>query len=253
MHRIAAFALVTVGLVSFAASAPAQTYPDRLIKIPQTAGGPTDLLARTIAQRLQAAFGTSVIAENRGGAGGAIAAKAVAVAEPDGYTLLMGNTSTLVHIPILSRSAGYDPAKAFAPVARLAVSHQVFFVHQVSLLSLTNLLPLAKVGKIRVLAATSPQRFPELPDVPTIIESGFPDFTVPAFFGVVAPAGTPPAIVERLNVVINRELRTPEMQRTIANMGAERGTGSAAEFSAFIAAERDKWSAVAASAGIKID
>src|SRR5215470_318810 len=111
--------------------AQAETYPDRLIKIivPQTAGGPTDMLARLTAQRLQVALGQNVIAENRGGAGGAIAAKAVAAAEPDGYTLLLGNTSVLVHIPLLSRTAGYDPGKAFAPVARLAVSYQVVFVH----------------------------------------------------------------------------------------------------------------------------
>jgi tripartite-type tricarboxylate transporter receptor subunit TctC len=317
-------ALMGAGLAAAARPAVgAEPYPDRLIKIivPQTAGGPTDLLARVTAQRLQVAFGQSVIAENRGGAGGVIAAKAVAAAEPDGYTLLLGNTSVLVHIPILSRSAGYDPAKAFAPVARLAVSYQVIFVHpsvpvksiaelvdyakahpgklnyssagvgntlhlafellkyragidithvpynsgaealhavlggqvQMSLVSLTGLLPLFQEGKLRPLAATSPQRFAELPNVPTMIESGFPDFTVPAVFGVVAPAATPPAIVEKLNATINRELASPEMRQTLSNMGAERGVGSPQDFAAFLAAERVKWNAVAKAAGISID
>jgi tripartite-type tricarboxylate transporter receptor subunit TctC len=325
MHRRSFLAaLAGAGLAAAASdTVRAQPYPDRLIKIivPQTAGGPTDLLARVTAQRLQLALGQTVIAENRGGAGGVIAAKAVAAAEPDGYTLLLGNTSVLVHIPILSRSAGYDPAKAFAPVAHLAVSYQVIFVHpsvpaksigelidyakanpgklnyssagigntlhlafellkykagidithvpynsgaealsavlggqvQMSLVSLTGLVPLFQEGKLRPLAATSPKRFAELPDVPTMIESGFPDFTVPAVFGVVAPAATPAAVVDKLNVTINHELASAEMQRTLTNMGAERGVGSPQQFAAFLAAERVKWSAVAKAANIRID
>ncbi len=324
-RRILLAALYAALVSALAAPAPvhAQTYPDRLIKmiVPQTAGGPTDLLARVTAQRLQAALGQNVIAENRGGAGGAIAAKAVAAAEPDGHTLLLGNTSVLVHIPILSHSAGYDPVKAFAPVARLAVTYQVIFVHpsvpaksiheliayakanpgklnyssagvgntlhlafellrfkagidithvpynsgaealravlggqvHMSLVSLTGLVPLFQEGKLRPLAATSPKRFAELPDVPTMIESGFPDFTVPAVFGVVAPAATPTTIVDKLNATINRELVSPEMDKTLTNMGAERGSGSPQDFAAFLAAERAKWDAVAKSANIRID
>jgi tripartite-type tricarboxylate transporter receptor subunit TctC len=304
-------------------AAQAQSYPDRLVRIivPQSPGGPTDLLARATAQRLQGAFGQSVIAENRGGAGGAIAAKLVASADPDGYTLLLGNTSVLVHIPLLFRSAGYDPEKAFAPVARLSTSYQVIFVHpsvpvksiaefiayakanpgklnyasagvgntlhlagellktragidmvhvpfnsggealravlggqvQMSLVNLTGLQPLFDEGKLVPLATTSPQRFKELPDVPTMIESGFPDFTVPAMFGVVAPAATPRAIIDRLNAAINRELATSEMQKVIARMGAEAGSGSPQDFADFINAERRKWEAVVTTAKIRID
>ena len=138
--------------------AQAETYPDRLIKIivPQTAGGPTDMLARLTAQRLQVALGQNVIAENRGGAGGVIAAKAVAAAEPDGYTLLLGNTSVLVHIPLLSRNAGYDPDKAFAAVGRLAVTYQVVFVHpSVPATSIGELIEYAKAnpGKLNYSSA----------------------------------------------------------------------------------------------------
>jgi len=112
--------LTAIGLMTGAASA--QSYPDRLVKIivPQGPGGPTDLLARVAAQRLQTAYGQNVIIENRGGAGGVIAAKAAGSAEGDGYTLFMGNTSVLVLIPILSKTASYDPTKLFRPVARLA-------------------------------------------------------------------------------------------------------------------------------------
>src|SRR5262245_47227057 len=124
------FAVLTaLGLMISAAAA--QTYPDRLIRIivPQGPGGPTDLLARVAAQRLQVVLKQNVIIENRGGAGGVIAAKAAGSAEPDGYTLFMGNTSVLVLIPILSKSANYDPAKLFVPVVRIAESYQVLVVH----------------------------------------------------------------------------------------------------------------------------
>ena len=204
-------------------------------------------------------LGQNVIIENRGGAGGVIAAKAAGSAEPDGYTLFIGNTSVLVQIPILSQTAGYDPAKLFAPVARLAESYQVLFVHpslpvktmaelvayakanpgklnyssagigntihlagelfnhsaginivhvpynsgaeattavlggqvQMTFVNITGLPPLIADGKLRALAVTSPKRLAALPDVPTMIESGYPDFMVRAFFGVVAPAATP--------------------------------------------------------------
>jgi tripartite-type tricarboxylate transporter receptor subunit TctC len=318
-----ALLLAACAVIAGMTGALAQSYPDRLVRIivPQSPGGPTDLLARSIAQRMQRAFGQSVIAENRGCAGGAIAAKAVASADPDGYTLLLGNTSVLVHVPLLFRNAGYDPEKAFAPVARLSTSYQVIFVHpslpvrtiqefiayakanpgrlnfssagvgntlhlagellkaragidivhvpynsgaealravlggqvQMSLVSLAGLLPLFQEGKLRPLATTSPARFKELPEVPTMIESGFPDFTVPAMFGVVAPAGTPRPIVDKLNATINQELASPEMQKVLANQGAERGSGSPQDFAEFIAAERRKWGAVVAAAKLKID
>jgi tripartite-type tricarboxylate transporter receptor subunit TctC len=122
-----------------------------------------------------------------------------------------------------------------------------------SMVNLTGLIPLFKEGKLRPLATTSPQRFKELPDIPTMIESGFPDFTVPAMFGVVAPAATPRTIVDKLNATINGELASPEMQKVIARMGAEAGSGSPQDFADFIAAERRKWQAVIAAAKIRVD
>ena len=98
--------------------ARAQSYPSKVIKM-VVPGGPTDVLARLVAERMAAALGQSVIIDNRGGAGGAIAAKAVAGADPDGYTLLFGNTATLANIPAVSKSAGYDPVRNFAAVAKV--------------------------------------------------------------------------------------------------------------------------------------
>jgi tripartite-type tricarboxylate transporter receptor subunit TctC len=316
------FAILTAfGLM--AGAALAQSYPDKLVRIlvPQGPGGPTDLLARVTAQRLQAALGQNFIIENRGGAGGVIAAKTAGSAEPDGYTLFMGNTSVLVLIPILSRSANYDPGKLFTPVARIAESYQVLVVNpslpvktvaelvayakanpnklnyssagigntihlagelfnhaagisivhvpynsgaeattavlggqvQMTFVNITGLPPLIADGKLRALAVTSPKRLAALPDVPTMLESGFPDFVVRAFFGIVAPTGTPAAIVDKLNATINAGMSSKEMQTTLDRLGAQAGTGSAADFAAFIADERRRWSAVAKAANISID
>jgi tripartite-type tricarboxylate transporter receptor subunit TctC len=312
---------IAIGLTI--ATATAQTYPDRLVRIivPQGPGGPTDLLARVAAQRLQAVLHQNFIIENRGGAGGVIAAKTAAGAEPDGYTLFMGNTSVLVLIPILSKSANYDPEKLFVPVARLAESYQVLVVHpslpvktvaelvayakanpnklnyssagigntihlagelfnhvagtrivhvpynsgaeatravlggqvQMTFVNITGLPPLIADGKLRALAVTGPKRMALLPDVPTMVESGFPDFVVRAFFGLAAPSGTPAPIVDKLNATINAEMSSNEVQTTLKRLGAEAGSGTAAEFAAFIAAERKRWSAVAKAANISID
>jgi tripartite-type tricarboxylate transporter receptor subunit TctC len=86
-----------------------------------------------------------------------------------------------------------------------------------------------------------------------MIESGYPDFVVRAFFGIVAPAGTPAAIVDKLNATINAEMTSNEMQTTLKRLGAEAGSGTAADFAAFIADERRRWSAVAKAANISID
>lgn len=323
MMRVRCLLAVPIAIGLTIATAAAQTYPDRLVRIivPQGPGGPTDLLARVAAQRLQAAYHQSVIIENRGGAGGVIAAKAAGSAEPDGYTLFMGNTSVLVLIPILSKTANYDPEKLFAPVARIAESYQVLVVHpslpvktvaelvayakanpnklnyssagigntihlagelfnhlagtrivhvpynsgaeattavlggqvQMTFVNITGLPPLIADGKLRALAVTSPKRLSLLPDVPTMVESGFPDFVVRAFFGLAAPFGTPAAIVDKLNGTINAEMTSNEMQTTLKRLGAEAGSGTAAEFAAFIAQERRRWSAVAKAANISID
>lgn len=111
------------GIASQSASAQG-AYPDKTIKlvVPFGPGGPTDVAARIASQILQAALGQSVVIENRPGAGGATGSRSVAMAEPDGYTLLLGTAATLGVVPVLSKSAGYDPVKSFAAVAKLTDS-----------------------------------------------------------------------------------------------------------------------------------
>jgi len=119
--------LTAIAALVMPAAAQAQSYPTRVIKLIVPAGpaGPTDLLARLLADRMSAALGQAVIVENRGGGGGVIGARAVATAEPDGYTLLFGNTATFANIPAVSRNAGYDPLKNLAPIAKVMDSYQV--------------------------------------------------------------------------------------------------------------------------------
>jgi len=130
MRNILSWCVALAVLFGAAAPAPAQNYPSKVIKlvVPAGPGGPTDVLARLIGDRMSAALGQAVIVENRPGAGGAIAAKAVAAAEPDGYTLLFGNTAALANIPAVSKSAGYD-AKSFATVAKVMDSYQILVVN----------------------------------------------------------------------------------------------------------------------------
>ena len=107
-----------------ACPANAQTYPTKPVRIVVgfAPGGPADVMARLIAPKLTAALGQSVVVDNRPGAGGTIAARAVAESEADGHTLLLGNTSTLVVSPLIYRNIGYDPLKAFSPIARIGVT-----------------------------------------------------------------------------------------------------------------------------------
>jgi len=107
-----------------ACPANAQTYPTKPVRIVVgfAPGGPADVMARLIAPKLSAALGQSVVVDNRPGAGGTIAARAVAESEADGHTLLLGNTSTLVVSPLIYRNIGYDPLKAFSPIARIGVT-----------------------------------------------------------------------------------------------------------------------------------
>ena len=119
--------------------------------------------------------------------------------------------------------------------------------------NLATVLPLISEGKLRALAVTGAKRAPELPDVPTMREGGVADYLVTSFFGVVAPAGTPPEIVRTLHSAINDGLKSAEIQAAFKRIGADASIGTTEEFAAFIAAELAKWTAVAGSAGIKVD
>ena len=323
LRSLLALTCLLVPALGAVTRAETQPYPARTIKlvVPFGPGGPTDVSARIVAQVVQSGLGPSVVIENRPGAGGAIGTKSVAIAEPDGATLLIGTSATLGVVPALMKNPGYDPIKSFAPVAKVADSTLVLVVpatlpansvqefvayakanpgrlsfasagvgNQTQLLAelfkskagldivhvpyksgaemvtailggqvqmafpdVSILIPLIREGKLKALAVTSASRHPQLPDVPTMIESGIPDYIMTFWSGVVAPAGVPAEIVNRLNTAINDGLTSASVRENLAKVGSVASPGTPQDFADFIAAETRKWSAVARMAGISLD
>jgi tripartite-type tricarboxylate transporter receptor subunit TctC len=307
-----------------AGRAAAQAYPNRPVKIviPFAPGGPTEFILRLIADRLTTALGQAFIIENRpGGAGGTVGAKSVAVAEPDGYTLLFSSPGPLVTAAAIYKNLDYDPIKSFTPIAMVIYAPQMLAVHpsmpvnslpeliayaksnpgkvafgssghgtqphllgemlkvmagvdivhvpyrgagrsvtdvvagQVQMIFETTaiLLPHIQSGKLRALAVAAEARSPLLPWVPTTAENGYPKLTASFWSGVLAPAGTPAAIVAKLNGAINEILKSKEAQDGLARLSAEARIGSPQDFAAFIASETPRWAAIANETGVKVD
>ena len=113
-----------------------------------------------------------------------------------------------------------------------------------------NAVTLAKSGKIKLLAVTTPKRLSWLPDVPTVAEAGLPGFDVVAWFGFIAPAGTPADIVARLNAEAQKALAMPSVREALTKQGFEVMGGSSQEFGQFMRAEIDKWTRVVNGAGL---
>ena len=306
------------------AAAPVRAdYPDRPIHlvVPFPAGGGADILARTIMPRVARELGTTIVVENRPGAGGNVGAEYVARAAPDGYTLLYGTNGTHAINRALYGSLAFDPVRDFAPVSRMtqiaalvvvypglpvatvgelvayakANPGKVFFasagngttshlagelfrtVAQVDVVHtpyrggalaandlmgghvammidvMPNVLPLAKGGKLRALAVTTAARVPAAPEIPTVAESGLPGFEVSAWDGVLAPAGTPPVVIDRLNAAIRTALADPEVRDALVARGAQPVPGTPEAFARHIAAESEKWAQVVKKAGAKVD
>lgn len=116
-----------------------------------------------------------------------------------------------------------------------------------------TLLPLIQQGKVRALAVTTQTRAADLPDVPTMIESGYPDYVLSFWTGILAPAGTPPELVAKVNAAINQGLQSPEMRQSLAKFNVEPNIASPQEFSAFLGAEARKWADIVKATNIKIE
>jgi tripartite-type tricarboxylate transporter receptor subunit TctC len=151
------------------------------------------------------------------------------------------------------RAAGVDllhvPYKGAGPVITDLMGGQV----DLHFASLPAALSLVKAGKLRALAVTSAQRLPSLPDVPTMIESGFPDFDYYVFYGVMAPAGTPRPIIAKLNAEIVRAIQSPDLRGNMAERGVDARGGTPEQFGAFLNAERAKWSRAVKESGATVD
>ncbi len=315
-------AVVTALVCAAPISATAQAYPSRPITlvIPLPPGGTNDIMARAVADKLSAGLGQQVVVENRSAGGsGTVATRAVAKGPADGYTLLLGYTSTLATGPSMFPNVGYDPRKDFAPIGLIASAPALLLVHpsmtvrnvselialiksstepfQVGTPGISTVNHLAAVlfaqqagvklqhipykgsqplitdlvgghvkvgfnpipvsrgalegGLIRALAGTSLRRSSTFPDLPTIAESGLPGFDAVLTYGLIAPAGTPRPIIERLNKELRAALATDEVKRRLTQEGAEPMPTTPEEHAAVIDREETKWSTLIKSIGLK--
>jgi tripartite-type tricarboxylate transporter receptor subunit TctC len=151
---------------------------------------------------------------------------------------------------LLKARAGIDavhvPYKSGAEMVTAVLSEQV----QMSFPDISILLALIQERKVKALAVTSATRHPQLPDIPTMAESGISDYVTTFWTGVVAPAATPASVVDRLNAAISNGLNSPQVREMLAKVGALPNPGSPQDFATFIAAETRKWSAIAKTSGI---
>ncbi len=320
-HRtILAIALIAA-LAAAASPAAAQQYPTRPITlvVPFPPGGSATIIARIIADKLSDALGQQIVVDNRGGAGGSIAARQVAKSAPDGYTILLAFTGTLAVSPTIFPNVGYDPRKDFAGIGLIGMAPSVFAVHpSVPAQSVADLIKIAKAspgkiqygspgigttnhlagellasmadvkithipykgtgpaitdlmgghismmfapipaahgnvstGMLRALGVTSLKRSRLLPDIPTVAEAGLPGFEVVQRSTLLAPAGTPRMVIERLNKELNAVLATDEVKKRLALEGAEPIPGAPEAYAADIDREEARWSKLVNALGLK--
>jgi tripartite-type tricarboxylate transporter receptor subunit TctC len=322
MQRRSLLALAGAPALLVLAQARAQSaYPQRPVRlvVPYAPGGPSDSVARFVAQKLSLAWGQQMVVDNRPGANANIGAEAVARAPADGYTLLLGTGSTHGINPAIYPRLPFDPVKDFQPIVQLTDStlyaavlptlpvrsltelvayakanpgklnygsvgvgsaHHlagemlklqagIDMTHvpykgsgpgraallggEVQVLFDSAIMPLARAGQVRVLGTTSARRWPASPEVPTFIEQGFPDFVVSGWFALFAPAGTPAAIVQKVNADTNKVLVDPELAERAAALSVIVQGGSPRDLENLVAAELKKWPPVVKASGAKFE
>jgi tripartite-type tricarboxylate transporter receptor subunit TctC len=312
--------LIALLLLLSPAVANAQDFPTRPIKliVPFPAGGPNDIIARIVGQRMSELTKQPVIIDNRGGQGGALGTDAIAKAAPDGYTIGIVNCGALTinqsmekvayetlrdlapvtlivtvpemlvvasNVPVknmselvalakaqpgklnfastgpgslphlagelLKLTAGIDvvhvPYRGAAPAITDLLSQQV----QMTFLDLPAILPHIKSGALKPIALGTTARAPTAPDVPTTVEIGMPDLKIENWYGMIAPSGTPPAIIAALNKITLTALADTGVKEKLAEQGLTTAGDSPEQFRAFIASETAKWARVIKDAGIQ--
>nr|WP_325631317.1 tripartite tricarboxylate transporter substrate binding protein [Bradyrhizobium sp.] len=300
----------------------AADFPDKTIRliVPFPPGGPNDIIARVIGQRMSELTRQPVVIDNRGGQGGVLGTEAVAKAKPDGYTIAISSAGALAISPSMEKIA-YDPLKdlqAITLVAKvpemlvvaggvpandmnelvalaraqpgklnfassgpgslphlagelLKLTAKIDIVHvpyrgaapavndllgqqvQMVFLDLPIILPHIRSGALRPIAIGAVERAPTASEVPTTAEVGMPDLKAENWYGMVAPAGTPPAIVAALNRIATEAMADKAVREKLASQGAELIGDSPEHFHDFLAREIDKWAKVIKDAGIATD
>lgn len=315
--------LLSLALLLVSLSLHAQEYPTRAVRMvmPFAPGGPTDIVARVISERLSARLGQAFVVENRAGANGIIGTDYVAKGAPDGYTLLIAPTSHAIN-PSIYKKLPYDTLKDFASVAYLGASPCMVlvvgnavpvktpqdlvamakqkdaklaygsagignFTHlaaeyfnmvtgtsllhvpykgagpmvsalysgeiQVALLGPVQAINLVKDGRLRALAVSGPKRLPQLPDVPTMKEAGFPDYDFDGGIqaAVYAPVKTPREIIIKLNREINAALDEPAVKARFEQMALEGAGGPPEVLDRQVATKMEKYAAIVKAAKIE--
>ena len=314
---------IAFSLAINAASATAQDYPTRPVRmmVPFPPGGANDIVARLTAQRLSQLWSQPVVIDNRAGAGGNIGTEVGARANPDGYTLTIGSTSTYGTNVVLEPKLPFDPRRDFAPVSLIVTAPNILVVHpsvsatntsdfiklargsakklnfssfgdgssahlvgemfkraasvdmvhvpykgggpalaavmggevQATFSNLSVALPQVKGGKVRGIAVTSARRATLLPELPTVAESaGLAGFEAIASVGLLAPAGTPRALVLRLNRDVHAVMGETAMREQLVSRGLEMALSSPETFAGYIHNEIARWSKVVRDAGIVV-
>ena len=318
--RIARALAAVSWLLLLPAAASAEDFPTKPIRliVPFPPGGPNDIIARVVGQRMSELFKQPIIIDNRGGQAGVLGTDAVAKSNPDGYTIGIVSASALAISPTMEKVA-YDAQKDFAPVTLVATVPEMLvvtsnvpaknmdelvalakaqpgklnfasagtgglphlagelfkltakldIVHvpyrgaapaindllgqqvQMTFLDLPVILPHIKAGTLRPIALGAKERAPTAPDVPTTAEVGMPDLLIENWYGMVAPAATPPAIVATLNRVANEAMTDPSVKEKMADQGLTLAGDTPEHFRGFIDSETKKWANVIKEAGVE--
>ncbi len=297
-------------------------YPNKPIRlvVPYPPGGPTDIVARVVAQKLGEQIGQSIIIDNKPGAGANLGAEQVARSAPDGYTLVVATTAHAIN-PSLFSKLNYSITKDFAPISQLTsgplvivttptlaannvkelialakskpgalnyatsgngqsthLSAELFSAmagvkmnhipYKGSAPALTDVMsgqadlmfdtmlssmPFVKSGKLKALAVTSSERAPSAPDLPTVAEAGLPSYEAIAWNGILAPAGTPKEIVDKLNAGLKKVLQDPDVKQRFDAQGFAAQWNTPQAFGTFLTTEVDKWGKVVKTSGAKVD
>lgn len=314
--------LLGLWLAPASVQAAEQRYPTKPIRliVAYPAGGPSDIIGRATAQRVGELLGTTIVVENRSGAGGNVGFEYVAKATPDGYTLLLA-AGAMTIAPSIYPKLGYDVVRDLAPISLVADSTFVLMVHPaVPAKSVKELIALArarpgilnvataglgspphlsaelfqsmvkaklvhvpykgatpaltallggeadlyfggisaavphvKSGRLRGLAVTSKKRSIGLPDLPTLNESGLAGFDISTWFGLMAPAGTSPDIIARVNAATVKAVASPAMRDTLLALGFEPLSNTPEQFADHVKAEVKKFAAIVKASGAKFE
>jgi tripartite-type tricarboxylate transporter receptor subunit TctC len=318
--RLNQFLLIGLSVIAMQVSA---AYPDKPITlvVPVPPGGILDAVARMIAPEMTKILGQPIVIENKTGAGGNIAATAVAKSAPDGYTLLLGYSMFHVGNPSMYSNLSWDPIKDFAPVSMLVVSPHVLAVNpsvpattlqelvtyakanpaklnyatsgngsvphigvelfkqqnqlnithvpyrgagpamldviagnvQMTVATPPSLMQFVQQGKMRALAVAAKKRIPQMPDIPTSAEAGFPGFELEAWIGIFAPSATSPAIVSALNDAARITLQNSQVKLALEKSGVELRFMNSAQFDSVVRKDIQYWSKVIKTANITVD